>query len=854
LIDTLLKILDTNPEYKSFTLDAEMVNLEDYLDVKPENEEKIRKYIQEGRILIGPWYVAADEFLVGGESLIRNLLWGQRMGERYGGFADVGYLPDQFGHISQMPQVLRGFGINSAIIWRGIGIPWENSKSEFLWEGPDGSEVLVHRLPSKGDYARQQGYHNAAFLPTDGRKAYRRVKETQELLSQYTTTPNLLLMNGHDFVTPRPDISKTIEKVNKLLKNGKIVHSNLPQFIQDINRSKPRLTVIKGEFYNCRYSKVHPGVLSARIHAKQANEETENLLYKWAEPFAAISWINSRSYPGEVLGQSCKYLLKNHPHDTIYGCSVDEVDKGMMARYFLSREISEEVVTNSLNEISSHIDTSLLTEGESCLVVFNPLNWVRTDLVTANVCFPEELKVEDFTLEDCQGNIIPYYLHQKDPDVFVPVPNKFLHFSRNSCFQITFLAEEIPAFGYKSYLVKPGRKLKSLPGSKKLSPRKNVLENEYIQVKINKDGTFDLFDKMNNIACRNCHTFEDGGDIGSLYDYSYPQKDEVVTSLGKKDAEITLKINTEFMTEYEVKFKLFLPTQIDPGRKKRSKQLTQYPIVSKIRLFKGAPRVDVETTVVNKVKDHRLQVLFPSGIRTDFSHAEGQFDVIKRPVKVPDFTGAFEDPMPFFPQRSFVDVSGEGKGLAILNRGLPSYEVIDDKKRTVALTLLRCVEWVTAPGLLTTRNVVGNSFWGFAPEGQCLGKYIFHYSLYPHRGDWEEGKVYHQAYQHNIDCRVVQTDKHKGGLPSLMSFVTVEPDNLIVSCFKKAEGRNSLILRLFNTSKKRVSAKIRFYRRIKKVYLLDLNERREKELKVRKGTILYSVPGKKIITFELIPD
>ena len=222
LIDTLLKILDTNPEYKSFTLDAEMVNLEDYLDVKPENEEKIRKYIQGGRILIGPWYVAADEFLVGGESLIRNLLWGQRMGERYGGFADVGYLPDQFGHISQMPQVLRGFGINSAIIWRGIGIPWEDSKSEFLWESPDGSEVLVHRLPSKGDYAHQQGYHNAAFLPTDGRKAFGRVKETQEFLSQYATTPNLLLMNGHDFVTPRPDISKTIDKVNKLLKNGKI--------------------------------------------------------------------------------------------------------------------------------------------------------------------------------------------------------------------------------------------------------------------------------------------------------------------------------------------------------------------------------------------------------------------------------------------------------------------------------------------------------------------------------------------------------------------------------------------------------------------------------------------------------
>jgi len=853
LVDTLLDILDTGPAYKHFTLDAQMVNLEDYLQIKHKNKKKIKKYIRDGRILIGPWYVAADEFLPGNESLIRNLFLGQKISNEYGGTAIVGYLPDQFGHISQMPQVLNGFGIESAVIWRGIGMSMGASGSEFIWESPDGSRVLTHRLSSRGKNYDIHGYHNAVYLSADEKTASERIEKIRQFLSQDATTPNLLLMNGHDSVMPDPEVPSTIEKVNKILKNGRVVHSSLPKFIRDIRRSKPRLKTVKGEFYNCRYSKIHPGVLSCRIHSKQANEESENLLFKWAEPFASVCWLDSGSYPGELLEQSCKYLLKNHPHDSVCGCSLDEIDKAMMFRYLQSQEISDEITAKSLDTISTRIDTSSLDKDESCLVVFNPLNWPRTDLISASVCFPIGLKTDGFTLEDRQGNIIPYYVCRKEEDIFFPLPNRFLRYGRGDCFHIVFVADDIPAIGYKSYLIKPGRKKISFAPGKKLSPGNNTLENEYIKVRINSDGTFDLTGKKNGIVCRNCNAFKDGGDIGNLFDYSYPLKDKIVTSLGRKDAEIILKTNTKFITEYQVTVKLFLPARMDPGRKKRFGEYVEYPIISTIRLCKGVPRVDVETVVDNNVKDHRLQVLFPSGIKTDFSHAEGQFDVIKRPVKIPSFKGTFAIPMPTFPQQSFVDLSGRGKGLAVFNRGLPSYEVIDDEKRTIALTLLRCVEWLTAPDLLTIHNVNAGTFFKFSPGGQCQGRYVFHYSLYPHSGNWEKGKVYHQAYQHNIDCRTAQTDKHDGDLPPELSLMRLEPDNLVLSCLKKSDKRNSLILRLFNPSSKKVQARVLFHKKLKKTYVVNLAEKRKKTLMLKNGTIVYSVPGKKIVTFELVP-
>ncbi len=139
LMDKLLEILDRDPTYRCFMLDGQTIVLEDYLAIRPEQASAIRRQVAAGRLLIGPWYILPDEFLVSPESTIRNLLVGAHIAAAYGGRIDVGNIPDPFGHISQLPQILRGFDIDNAVFWRGVG----PAPNEFRWAAPDGSEVLV---------------------------------------------------------------------------------------------------------------------------------------------------------------------------------------------------------------------------------------------------------------------------------------------------------------------------------------------------------------------------------------------------------------------------------------------------------------------------------------------------------------------------------------------------------------------------------------------------------------------------------------------------------------------------------------------------------------------------------------
>ena len=155
LIDRLLDLLDGEPAYRCFTLDGQTILLEDYLEVRPYRREKLQDYVQQGRLQIGPWYILPDEFLVSPEATIRNLILGDRVARQFGPKMQVGYIPDSFGHVSQLPQILRGFGLDTAVTWRGIG----PAPNEFRWIGADGTDVLAIHL--------RGGYGNAAFLPYD---------------------------------------------------------------------------------------------------------------------------------------------------------------------------------------------------------------------------------------------------------------------------------------------------------------------------------------------------------------------------------------------------------------------------------------------------------------------------------------------------------------------------------------------------------------------------------------------------------------------------------------------------------------------------------------------------------------
>jgi mannosylglycerate hydrolase len=419
LIDNLLDLLEKDPQFKYFMLDGQTIVLEDYLTIRPEKEAILRKHVQKGRILIGPWHILPDMFLVGPEAHIRNLLQGDRTARKFGPKMRIGYIPDPFGHPGQVPQILQGFGIQTACLWRGL----DEQPAEFWWQSPDGSRVLMANL--------REGYGNGAALPADNPPAFADMLSlAADTLAAHSGVQDFLVMYGTDHMEPPPGTSKAIQYAGSVLEETHVLHSTLPKFVAalqaDITRQKLALPTVTGELRACKRVHLLPGVLSTRMWIKQRNHASESLLTKWVEPFMVFqenildhqaSILNRKS---EILHQAWRLLMQNHPHDSICGCSIDQVHDEMRARFDQVDQIGEELARQSLETIAGAITTSsalaLPSEGglrledlRSAIVVFNPDNSTRTDLV--NLTLELAPGVEAFDLLDESGTLLPYQAH-----------------------------------------------------------------------------------------------------------------------------------------------------------------------------------------------------------------------------------------------------------------------------------------------------------------------------------------------------------------------------------------------------------------------------------------------------------
>jgi mannosylglycerate hydrolase len=257
LLDDLLEYLEETPSYHSFMLDGQIVQLEDYLEIRPENYERLRAQVQAGRLLIGPMYIQPDEYIPSGEALIRNFLIAKQIADRFGTMMPIGYFPDAFGQASQMPQLLRGFGIDTAVLWRGVSHE-DTAKTEFWWEARDGSRVLTIWMPFS--------YGNAHSMPRDPDKAADFVQSAVERLAPMATADELLLMKGWDHSYFGPETPELVQKLNQRLGDDVyLVHSSLEEIAAAIKRRKPELHVLRGELRKPQTMRIHAGIGSTRM-------------------------------------------------------------------------------------------------------------------------------------------------------------------------------------------------------------------------------------------------------------------------------------------------------------------------------------------------------------------------------------------------------------------------------------------------------------------------------------------------------------------------------------------------------------------------------------------------------------
>ncbi|MCP3740017.1 alpha-mannosidase [Rossellomorea sp. BNER] len=819
LMDTLLDLFASNSGFQSFHLDGQTILLEDYLAIRPHRKEELKKYIQEKRIHIGPWYVLQDAFLTSSEANIRNLLYGLQDAKEYGQVSKIGYFPDTFGIYGQAPQILKQAGIDAATFGRGVkptgfnntvsdAVNFESPFSELKWESPDGSSVLGILFAN--------WYSNGNEIPTDPSQAEAFWQQKLKDAEKYASTHHLLYMNGCDHQPVQTDIPEALKTANELYPNIEFVHSNFDEYVQEVQQSLPgKLQTIKGELRNQRTDgwSTLVNTASARIYLKQMNQVCQTLLEKVAEPLSVFAHLLGDEYPRDYLRYAWKTLMQNHPHDSICGCSVDEVHQEMVTRFKKVQQTAEMIITEKAEQMASKINTSEvgLPEGTIPLVVFNTSGNKR-DMVIEKVVEIEKVyfsnmhfseirdhlmakEVPNFTLVDSMKNEIPHTIEDLGVQFGYDLPDDAFrqpYFARKV--KVIFPAEQLPQLGYQTYFLTESQSTNS-GGS--LLKDERTLENQFVQVVIHDNGSYTLKDKQTGKIYDKLGIYENTSDIGNEYMFKKPASETPLTTEHLR-AEIRVIEDSSIRSSIEIKHVWEIPKETGSAFEEEKHHLVWHPdrnaarsntkttleMVTNVMLETNAKGPKVKVTIHNQSKDHRLRVLFPSNAVTDHHFADSIFEVVKRPNH-PEIE--WENPSFDHHQQAFVSVSDEHAGLTIANKGLNEYEILENDT-TIAVTILRSV------------SELGD--WGYfpTPEAQCLGENHAEFMIIPHQGSVIDSEAYKVAYDFQIPDVTRQTDIHQGTAPLSREFVSWEGNQLAFSTMKLAEEKDDIVVRYFNPS------------------------------------------------------
>jgi alpha-mannosidase len=347
MMDVLIELADREPGFAHFHLDGQAALIDDYLEARPARESDVRRLAKEGRISVGPWYTQMDEFLVSGESHIRNLEWGMARARELGAAAPIaGYLPDQFGHIGQMPQILQRGGLGRAVVWRGV--PSAVDRTAFWWEGADGSRVLTEYLAF--------GYSIGAHVGQcqDAESLRIALAQAAEWIRPYSPRRRLLLTVGTDHTVPAARLAPLLEDVNR---DGGL-QAQIGSLSDYLRSEEPagELPAWRGELRSAARAHLLPNVYSARVDQKRRRGRVEALVERYAEPLAAL--VPGFAWPEEELRRAWRLLLWNGAHDSVCGCSVDKVARDVDARFDEAEALATQIRDDALQSLASRMSAT----------------------------------------------------------------------------------------------------------------------------------------------------------------------------------------------------------------------------------------------------------------------------------------------------------------------------------------------------------------------------------------------------------------------------------------------------------------------------------------------------------------
>ena len=677
-----------------------------------------------------------------------------------------------------------------------------------------------------------------------------------------------LMMNGCDYTASQPMFPEMVARLNEVDPDPgrQWVQTTMPEFVKLMKRKIDRtgLKVVEGELRDGPAGPVTGNALTTRLYLKRLNKRAQNLLIRFAEPLSVRAAMAGAPYQKALMDEAWGSLLASHPHDSVNGVTQDKTVLDVSHRLEQVVDLSQTLGNRAMQELVRRIDTSAFRDDDVLLVVFNPLPYARREVVEAWINMPAAPENANWPnapaepqLFDANGRACATQWQGRTAETYCVAElhtRAFPYYAHRH--RVFFDTGKVPAGGYKVFRVGSMRERhgkgvawsdsQARTGTLLAAP--NVLENEYLRVEMNPNGTLDLTDKRLERTFAGLNYYQDRGEHGDYWINQRLMWDQAHTSLGCQ-ARIWTEESGPLQATLVSEVTMRLPRCGNKELQRRGDELVDLTIRTAVTLRAGSQQVEVNVSFENRCEDHYLRVLFPTGL-TEATHADagGHFTVDRRPIRPqgPSPDAVWPD-MATLPQNNFVDVSDGAVGLAFLNDSLTEYEVIDNEERTVALSLVRAVRnWIC------TETRVGSGF-PSQTGGQCLGEHHIGYAIRPHAGDWQAANVPLAAEQFNVPVRPVQTRRNTGPLPAKRAAL-FEIDNpmLRLSTLKKAEDRNSYVVRLYNPTNERQTGRIRFAASISRGWLTNLNEKRGRELKITKSnTVPIAAGPQQIVTIEV---
>ena len=723
LIDVLIPLLESDAGYPHFILDGQMAVVDDYLQVRPEAEPRLLALAAAGRITMGPWYILMDEFLSSGETIIRNLQMGMLRGAAFGGTMDVGYLPDMFGHIAQMPQILRQAGFGHAVVWRGV--PSGVTKNAFLWEGPDGSTVRAEYLPV--------GYSNGAALPDDAKALIRRtadhVKEVEGFLFS-----DLLCMNGSDHLTPQPWLGRVVAEANDLQDEFAFEVTSLQGYLS--KAPTEGLERVKGELRSGFRSNMLMGVTSNRVDVKRMGGLAERELERRAEPLAALFGLPG-GYPAQLLHLAWKEMVRNSAHDSVCACSIDDVVDAVLHRYAEARTIARGVADRAIKSFAGSLSepgtfvlnpsprqrsgvVELVVPATTPASAYEQVLSERTGLPGSMVLdagtvrtvlgmlqgpkISDDAWVHDIRIEEDDEGIditLTVGTHERPnvpiaeakQEIFTKLgarPDAVVRVAMDqpSTRRIAARVRDIPGYGWQAFEAAEV----DHPTHVDIGDAFVTLANGLVTVDIDRVlGTFALNGRVGY------GKLVDGGDYGDSYNYSPPLQDTFVDT--PTAVAVQVLEPGPIRSRAKITATFHWPDHVDGSSQVRvGEHQVEVETVVEIRADEDVVRVT--TTFVNPSRDHRLRVHLPLPEPAQGSQAESAFTVVPRGLTAEGRSDEFG--LPTAPSHRFVSAGR----LTVVHEGVCEYELIDiepgsdgDVASTMALTVLRSTGMLSRLGM-----------------------------------------------------------------------------------------------------------------------------------------------------------